>query len=140
MLELCLRRRNKITGKTIKKLKIDVFVVEEILVELVVVNFVSDSGDTGIALLGGSNNNVLRNVVKGSFFGIFLDSTSYNNVYRNIVFSNVEGISLSHSSSNWISRNIVFRNNIGIHLVDSSDNTLFSNEFFDNDEDFLDEP
>ncbi|MHA2275078.1 MAG: NosD domain-containing protein, partial [Candidatus Kariarchaeaceae archaeon] len=126
-------------------------------------NIVLDSANAGIALLGGSNdNNVLRNIIKGSYFGIILDGTSFNNIYRNIVnncefgivlesstenlvsrnvvFDNEEGIFLSYSSNNRISRNIVFCNGIGIHLVESSDNTIFRNIVFRNDEDFLEEP
>jgi parallel beta-helix repeat protein len=139
-----------------------IYLVDDSCGNMISRNTILDCGDAGISLLGGSNNKVLRNIVKGSFFGILLASTSLNNVAWNVVrycdfgiilessfenkvswnvvSKNEEGIFLSYSSNNRISRNIVYRNGIGIHLVESSDNTHFRNLVFRNDINILKEP
>jgi parallel beta-helix repeat protein len=88
----------------------------------------------GIRLEKGSSN-IYDNIIKNSYFGIFMWRSSHtNNISNNTIISNGYGISIDIASyGNDISDNIIKYNSYGINIGYNSDNNLiFENTISNN--------
>jgi len=92
------------------------------------------SNDCGIFLNRTKNSSVNDNIIRNSYFGIFLYYSDNNNVSSNTVVNNtVNGMLLSYSYQNVVSSNIVFNNSyVGINLFPAGRNILESNNIYSN--------
>jgi len=81
----------------------------------------------GIELVGGSNNEIRKNTVRGGK-GIYLSSTYKNIVYGNVVSNCGHGIYIDQSSLNHIVNNVIENNKGNIILI----NPCFNNKIYDN--------
>jgi len=98
-------------------------------------NAISDNTNSGICLIGPSNNNTLseNTITNNTLGGIILSGSSDNTISGNTISDNVwGGIILSGSSDNTISENSITGNVDAILLWDSSNNAITDNTITDN--------
>jgi len=88
----------------------------------------------GIYLENVTHGELVKNILDGNRFGIWVDRSNYSTVSDNTFTNNVfDGIDLASSTHNIVVNNTFFNNICGIHLrFSSTSNTLVNNTCYNN--------
>ncbi|MFX1567719.1 MAG: NosD domain-containing protein [Promethearchaeota archaeon] len=96
-------------------------------------NDVKDNNHHGLYLYNSERNDILGNIIKRSYWGLYLETGNDNFISDNDVSDNYQrGLVLYYSDGNEVSRNTINNNHLGIVLDESDSNSIDENTISNN--------